>query len=421
MTRRPLLLLVCGLLPLAACQSAADENTRLLREDVRLVADAITTQAVVPRNATFESLLRQQQVGPEMAASVVDAVRGVFNPRHLKANQSYWVTHSIDGLVREFSYQINPDELLRVVFRTDAGTADHAATPNFNVEVVKLPKEYARTAVSAQITPESNSLIGAFKAHGENLLLPLQLAEIFSGEVDFNSDLQQGDRFNVLFDRAVRNGEFVGYGDVLAAEIETGGRRLTAYRFTGADGKPGWYDQDGRSLRRVFLKTPLELNPRVTSGFSYNRFHPVHGTRRPHLGVDFGAPTGTRVLAVAGGVVTTAAWSGEAGRLVRIKHSGGYETLYLHLNGFAPGIRAGARVDQGQVIGYVGMTGTATGPHLDYRVVKDGRYLNPMTAFSGMPGGEPLSPDQMAEFVRVRDDARSQISSRLVASAGSAD
>jgi len=391
-----------------------------MREDIRLVSEAVTTQAVVPRNATFESLLRQQQVGPEMAASVVDAVRGVFNPRHLKADQSYWVTHTIDGLFREFRYQINPDELLRVVFQTGTG-ADHASTPHFNVEVVKLPKEYARAAVSAQITPDNSSLIGAFKAHGENLLLPLELAEIFSGEVDFNSDLQQGDRFNVLFDRAVRNGEFVGYGDILAAEIETGGRRLTAFRFTDADGKPGWYDEEGRSLRRAFLKTPLPFDPRVTSGFSYNRFHPVHGTRRPHLGVDFGAPTGTRVLAVAGGVVTTAAWSGEAGRLVRVKHAGGYETLYLHLNGFAPGIRSGARVDQGQVIGYVGMTGAVTGPHLDYRVVKDGRYLNPMTAFSGMPAGEPLSLEQMAEFVSVRDEARSQIAARLVTPTALAD
>lgn len=420
MRLRSLALLVSGLLPVAACQSATDENTRLIREDVRLVAEAITTQAVVPRNATFESLLRQQQVGPEMAASVVDAVRGVFNPRHLKADQRYWVTHTIDGLFREFRYQINPDELLRVVFQADAGT-EHASAPNFNVEVVKLPKEYARSAVSAQLTPDNSSLIGAFRAHGENLLLPLQLAEIFSGEVDFNSDLQQGDRFNVLFDRAVRNGEFVGYGDVLAAEIETGGRRRTAYRFSGADDKPAWYDEEGRSLRRAFLKTPLPFDPRVTSGFSYNRFHPVHGTRRPHLGVDFGAPTGTRVLAVAGGVVTTAAWSGDAGRLVRIKHAGGYETLYLHLNGFAPGVRAGARVDQGQVIGYVGMTGAVTGPHLDYRVVKDGRYLNPMTAFSGMPAGEPLSPEQMAEFVRVRDEARSQIAARLVTPPASAD
>jgi murein DD-endopeptidase MepM/ murein hydrolase activator NlpD len=159
----------------------------------------------------------------------------------------------------------------------------------------------------------------------------------------------------------------------------------------------------------------------VTSGFSQNRFHPVHGRRRPHLGVDFGAPTGTPVLAVASGTVTTAAWSGEAGRLVKIKHAGGYETMYLHLSGFGPGIRAGSRVNQGDTIGYVGMTGTATGPHLDYRVVRNGTYLNPMTAFSGMPAGEPIAPERMPEFIRVRDESRTQMASRLVTPPPSAD
>jgi len=412
MQLRSLTLVVLGLVPALACQSAADNDARRIRQDVRLVADAITTQGVVPRNANLESLLRQQQLAPEMAASVVDAVRGVFNPRHLRADRTYWVTHTLDGFFREFRYEISADELLRVVFRTD-NTADHAATPDFNVEVVKVPKEYERLAVSARITPDANSLIGAFRQQGQTQLLPIQLAEIFSGEVDFNSELQQGDQFEVLVDRVVRNGEYGAYGDIQAAVMHTKGRRLTAYRFVDGDGAARWYDEEGRSLRRAFLKTPLAFNPRITSGFSYNRLHPVHGTRRPHLGVDFGAPTGTPVLAVASGVVTTAGWAGEAGRLVRLKHSGGYETLYLHLSGFAPGIRAGSRVDQGQVIAYVGSTGTSTGPHLDYRVVKDGKYLNPMTAFSGMPAGEPLSDEQMAAFVLMRDAARTQLQERL--------
>lgn len=384
------------------------------------MVEAITTQNSVPRNATFAGLLRQQQLAPELADSVVDAMRSVFDPRHLRANQTYWVTHTLDGLFREFRYQINADELLRVVLRT-GDEAAHGTTPNFNVEVVKLPKEYQRTAVSAQITPAANSLIGAFTTQGENLVLPLDLAQIFAGEVDFNSQLQQGDRFDVLFDRAVRNGEFVGYGDIHAAVLDTGGRRLTAYRFLDEDGKVGFYDEDGRSLRRAFLKAPLEFNPRITSGFSYNRFHPVHRTRRPHLGVDYGAPTGTQVIAVASGVVTFAGWSGEAGRLVKIKHSDGYETMYLHLNGFGPNIRAGARVDQKQVIGYVGMTGTATGPHLDYRVTKNGTYLNPVTAFSGMPAGEPISETRMAEFLALRDEVNEQMTTRLVTTATSTD
>lgn len=383
------------------------------------MVEAITTQNSVPRNATFAGLLRQQQLAPELADSVVEAMRSVFDPRRLKADQTYWVTHTLDGLFREFRYQINADELLRVALRTGAEAAH--GTPVFNVEVVTLPKEYQRTAVSAQITPETNSLIAAFRAHGENQLLPLDLAQIFAGEVDFNSQLQQGDRFDVWFDRAVRSGEFVGYGDIHAAVIDVGGRRLTAYRFADEDGKASFYDEAGRSLRRAFLKAPLEFNPRITSGFSYNRFHPVHGTRRPHLGVDYGAPTGTRVITVGSGVVSFAGWSGEAGRLVKIRHSDGYETMYLHLSGFAPGIRAGARVDQGDLIGYVGMTGTATGPHLDYRVTKNGKYLNPVTAFAGMPGGEPIPEARMAEFFALRDEINAQMSARLVTPSVSTD
>jgi murein DD-endopeptidase MepM/ murein hydrolase activator NlpD len=403
------------LLPLVACQAADQEQSRMSRADVRLLAEATTVQSVVPRNATIESLLRQQQLTPELAASVVDAVGGVFNPRELRANQTYWVTRTLDGLFREFRYQINADELLRVVFRAERTGTEIAP---FDVERVVLPKEYVRSAVAAEITPDANSLIAAFRAHGENQLLPLQLAEVFSGDVDFNSDLRQGDRFQVLVDRVIRSGEFAGYGDIQAAVVETGGRRLTAFRFTDSTGRAAFYDENGQSLRRQFLRTPLPFDPRITSGFSYNRFHPVHGTRRPHLGVDFGAPTGTRVLAVASGTVTTAGWAGEAGRLVRIKHTGGYETLYLHLNGFAPGIRPGVRVDQGQVIGYVGASGTATGPHLDYRVVRNGTYLNPMTAFSSLPAGEPIGPDRLPEFAQVRDVAIAMMAAQAGAVTG---
>ena len=410
MRRSSPLVVICGVLLAAGCQATTPEESRALREDVRLVTEATIIQAVVPRNATFESLLRQQQFTPELATSIVSAVRGVFNPRELQADRQYWVVRTLDGLFREFRYQINPDELLRIVFREDA---DGSTPVPFDVERVTLPKEYVRSAVSAQITPGANSLIAAFKAHDENILLPLRLAEVFSGEVDFNSDLQQGDTFEVLFDRAVRNGEFAGYGDIQAAVIQTGGRTLSAFRFTDASGKPAWFDENGQSLRRQFLKTPLAFDPRITSGFSHSRLHPVHGRRRPHLGVDYGAPTGTPVMAVADGVVVRAGWAGEAGRLVHLRHTGGYETLYLHLNGFGPGIKPGVRVTQEQTIGYVGMTGTATGPHLDYRVRKNGTYVNPVTAFANMPAGEPIEPERMAEFTRVRDEALRQLRERM--------
>lgn len=405
-------LLLLAVTFLVSCQPSSDESMGYVPRDINLASDGTTVQAVVPQNATFESLLRQQQLPADMTASVVDAIRGVFNPRDLRAEQSYSVTRTLDGLFREFRYQIDPNRLLRVVFRDRAGDA----AASFNAEVVDLPKEYKLDAVSAEITRENNSLYGAFEATGENQLLPYQLSEVFAGDVDFNSDLQLGDRVDVLFERAVRDGEFVGYGEIQAAVLQSGGHRLSAYRFVGPDGKAGWYDDKGRSLRRAFLRSPLPFDPRVTSGFSTNRFHPVLGINRPHLGVDFGAPEGTRVFAVAEGVVETAAWSGEAGRMVRVRHAGGYETSYLHLSGFAAGIRPGARVEQGQVVGYVGMTGTATGPHLDYRVAKNGTYMNPLTAFSRVQAGEPLSPTALADFARVRDTAVSELQFRLASS-----
>jgi len=399
---------------LISCQPTSDLKSSRAREDVRLEAEARTIQSVVPQNATLESLLRQQEVPAEVAASLVEAVRGVFNPRELRADRTYWVTRTLDGLFREFRYQINDDDLLRVVFRDSPETT----TAAFDVEVVAMPKQYELAAASAQISRETNSLFAAFDASGENMQLPLQLAEIFSGQIDFNSDLHPGDNVEVLFDRATRDGEFVGYGDIRAALLKNAGRRLTAFLHPGPDGKPAWYDDEGRSLRRPFLKSPLRFNPRVTSAFSKNRFHPVLGINRPHLGVDFGAPFGTAVYAVADGVVEFAGWSGEAGRMVKIRHGNGYETAYLHLSAYGPGISEGHRVQQWDVIGRVGQTGTATGPHLDYRIIKNGVYVNPMSAFSKMPAGDPIAAVDLPQFRIERDKALTDLAARLDSSVG---
>ena len=404
---RHLWLLAVG--ALISCQPASSPNSSRTGEDVHLAVDATTIESVVPQNATLESLLRQQQVPAELTSSLVNAVRGVFNPRDLRADRTYWVTRTLDGLFREFRYEIDADNLLRVVFRD----SPQAAAAEFDVEVVTLPKEYELSAVSAEISRSANSLFAAFDAAGENMQLPLQLSDIFAGQLDFNSDLHYGDRFDVLFDRAVRHGDFVGYGDVRAALLVNAGRRIAAFRHVSAEGKAAWYDAEGRSLVRPFLKSPLPFSPRVTSGFSNNRFHPVLGINRPHLGVDFGAPFGTPVNAVAAGVVEFAGWSGEAGRMVRIKHPGGYETAYLHLSAFAPNIRVGARVAQRDMVGRVGQTGTATGPHLDYRVIKNGVYLNPMTAFRNMPAGDPIADVDLPQFRRERDEAVAELERRL--------
>ncbi len=387
-----------SLLLAASCSRQELPDKVAVAADIVLGRESTTVEERVPANATIETLFRKFNLSPELTTTAIDAVRGVFNPRDLRANQSYQLTRTLDGIFREFRYMIDTDRLLRVV-----RTAPAAGEPALNVEVVTLPKEVEVVAVAAEIGGAHSSLIGAFDAVGQKIQLPLQLAEIFGGEVDFNSDLQPGDRLEVLFERQVRGGEFVGYGDVRAAVLHNDGRRLTAFRYPGSDGKPGWYDEQGRSLKRQFLQSPLPFEPRVTSQFSYRRLHPVHGTTRAHLGVDYGAPAGTRVQAVAAGVVEFAGWSGEAGRMVRLRHSGGYETLYLHLSSLGPGIRVGARVDQGETVGRVGSTGTATGPHLDYRIVKNGTYVNPLTELRKMPKGVELDPNALASFIEHRD------------------
>jgi murein DD-endopeptidase MepM/ murein hydrolase activator NlpD len=403
-----------GLALIAAGCGRASDGPVEPRQDIALALDFQSIEAKVPANATLETLLKRPEFSPELTGSLLQSITSVFNPRSLRANQDYRITLTLDGFFREFSYQIDADRLLRVVARPIAGVL--SARPELTAEVITLPKTMELAALRVEIG-KGDSLIGVFESRGENVQLALELANIFGGELDFNSDLQPGDSFEVLFERAVRDGEFAGYGDVKAAIVRNDGRRLTAIRSTDADDKPAWYDEDGRSLKRQFLKSPLPFDPRVTSRFSLRRYHPVHGIYRPHLGVDYGAPYGTAVRTVASGVVDFAGNSGEAGRMVRVRHAGGYQTAYLHLSSFAPGIHQGARVSQGDLIGRVGATGTATGPHLDYRILKNGTYVDPIAELKRMPKGESIAASELPAFAQLRDAVLDQLATQVAASA----
>ncbi len=400
---------------LAACSGFQRSTTE--RGDVALAREQDTIAAVVPRDATFESLLRANQVDSATATAVVGALSDVFNPRQLRADQPYQLSRSLDGLFREFRYEIDASKFLRVVRRAVGGDGQ----PQFAVEVVEYPRAVQLVATSAEISKEHNSLSSALDAAGENIQLALALSDIFGGEIDFNSDLQRGDRFEVLFERVMRDGQFAGYGDVSGAILHHGGRAITAIRAQGPDGKFAWYDEQGRSMKRQFLKSPLSFNPRITSGFSLSRKHPLYGFNRAHLGVDYGAPYGSPVVAVSSGTVVSAAWAGDGGRQVHIRHSGGYETYYLHLSAFAPGIVPGARVDQGQLIGRVGATGAATGPHLDFRIRRSGVFVNPVLERQRMPPGEPIPASMLSAFEAARDRVLADLTRRLAANLLHAD
>ncbi len=247
------------------------------------------------------------------------------------------------------------------------------------------------------------SLFEAVEALGESPQLVLELVEIFSSDFDFTADSRGGDRFRLLVEKRYAGEQFVDYGQILVAQYLSDGRILTGVGFEPAGGRNAYYDLDGRSLKKTFLKSPLEFT-RVTSGFTYARPHPILGGVRPHLAVDYGAPVGTPVRAVADGTVVLAGWNGGNGIQVHLRHHAGYETLYNHLARLGPGVRTGTRVSQRDVIGYVGSTGLSTGPHLDYRVKKNGRFVNPLN--EKFVPGQPLDG---AEHRRYLKEARALV------------
>ena len=249
--------------------------------------------------------------------------------------------------------------------------------------------------------------------------LASSMARVLQWDLDFNRDLRPGDRFEILYDELLLDGKAEGVAAIVALRYRNRESWLEAYRFSGAEdtgaedavaaaqsGANRYYDGEGQPLRRQFLRSPLPYS-RVTSRFSMNRFHPILKRRMPHFGVDYGAPTGTPVRATADGTVVSAGTRGGGGRTVRLRHANGYLTAYLHLSGYAEGIRSGRRVQQGQVVGYVGSSGLSTGPHLDYRVQRNGRWINPATLVNDpVP---PLAADVLPAFFRHRDSLRREL------------
>ena len=394
--RRAILPLVVAAALAGGCESAGDPPPAVHRGDIGLAADSELVPSRVAGGATFAGMLGESRVHPEDVAGIIAALPGIFDPRQLRVDQPWRLERTLEGCVRNLEYEIDPERFLRV-------SAETGERHRFRAEVVGYPIETATEVVRAGIDEATPSLVAAMDAEGETIELPVALAEILSGEVDFNSDLQPGDSFHVLVRKKYREGRFVKYGEIVAAEVVNEGRRVTAVRYQAGKGPAGYYDADGRSLKRFFLRSPLRFEPQVTSRFSRARMHPVLHRVRAHLGVDYRAPVGAPVIAVASGVVTGAGWRGGGGRTVSIRHGRGYESFYLHLSSIA--VRRGARVQQGQVIGRVGATGLVSGPHLDYRLKKHGIFVNPLTEHRKLPPGDPIPVQEQDRFASARDEA----------------
>ena len=263
---------------------------------------------------------------------------------------------------------------------------------------ITIERRYADVTINS-------SLWNDMRDAGVSPLLILSLSDIYAWTIDFFG-LQKGDRFRVLYDERMCDGEVLAVDTVRYAVFSNGGNDLPMIMFDQKDGGNIWWNDKGESMRKAFLKAPLQYS-RVSSGFSYARKHPVTRKVQPHTGVDYAAPKGTPVMTIGDGVVTSVKYEGAGGNTVRIRHNSVYSTAYLHLSKYAKGLKAGQRVRQGEVIGYVGSTGRSTGPHLDFRVWKNGTPINPLKMDS--PPAEPLKEENMKAFDETAQKYRAQI------------
>ena len=282
----------------------------------------------------------------------------------------------------ELQYIINPVDTLVI----------HQKDSRFRAEVVSNEMELRLAYGAATI---ETSLYGAKEEAGLNNRLIVKLSEIFQWDIDFIMDVRQGDRFSVLYEEQYIEGKKIGLGDIVAASFTNQGKTYTAVRYENKEGKTAYYSPEGRSMHKAFLRAPLSFS-RVSANFSYKRKHPILNRIRSHLGIDYAAPTGTPVRASGDGKIKFLGRNGGFGKLVVINHGKKYQSKYAHLSRFARGLKKGSKVKQGQIIGYVGSTGLATGPHLHYEFLVNGRHKNPKTV--KLPHAKPINKTELAYF-----------------------
>ena len=335
----------------------------------------------IQRGDTVASLLARLQVDDPAVSKFLRDNKQVKALYQLIPGRTVRVTTRADGKLVSLRY-LNGGNLLAVDRNDNA----------FAVEEAPAQLEQRVLMKSAEIR---NSLFGATDAAGVPDAVATQIADIFSTDIDFHRDLRKGDRFSVVYEVLYHRGEAVKTGRVLAAEFINQGKSYQAVYFNYAENQGAYYTPEGRNLRKQFLRSPLEFS-RITSGFTHARFHPVLQTWRAHKGIDYGAPSGTRVKAAGDGEVEFAGRQGGYGNVVVLRHQSKYTTWYGHLSGFANGLRKGKRVAQGEVIGYVGATGLATGPHLHYEFRINGVFQNPLRV--AMPEAPPITLEQKPKF-----------------------
>ncbi len=353
----------------------------------------IVKESRVKRNENLYLILRALDVTPQVIQEIEQESKGKFSSRRIRAGQKYIAF--LDKESGTLNRLILHDDILDyVVF-------------NFENELnVERGRKEITTKIAESSGVISSSLYEALIENGDDPLLGNKLSEIFGWQIDFFR-IYPNDSYKVIYEQQFVDGEPYGVGKILAAEFMHKNKSYDAFYFESND-RAGYFDDIGNGVQKALLKAPFTYSQRVSSNFSQGRFHPVLKTRTPHYGVDYAAPLGTPVISVGDGVVVESQYRGPNGNIVKIQHNSTYTTAYLHLNGFAKGIKKGVRVKQGQVIGYVGRTGRVTGVHLDYRIYKNDQPVNPLTVV--LPPSKAITKTEKTEFLRLVEKYEFQLS-----------
>ena len=358
-----------------------------------IVIDSLDVyDGIIGRNELLSNILIRNGVSARTIHFLDRQSESTWSVRKIQAGKPYHIIRDRDSLAsaRYFVYDISKVDY--VVY---------SLTDSIYSYLGSIPTDTLRRFISGSI---QSSLWNSMMDQGAAPELAGLLSDVYSWTIDFFG-IQQRDSFCVYFEEIYADTALVGTGNILAANFITGGKDHLAFRYRYREDRGEFFDENGTSLRRAFLKAPLSYS-RISSRFSNARLHPIKKIVRAHHGVDYAAPSGTPVYSVGDGVVTAKAWDNKGGgNYIKIKHNSTYTTEYMHLRGFASGIQVGTHVKQGQLIGYVGMTGTATGPHLDYRVFKNGTAIDPLRM--DLPAVDPIKKEDMHEYLTtVRDNMK---------------
>ena len=345
----------------------------------------------------FSTVLQRLGLSLKEAYQVSEACEGVFDVTKFKIGNAYHAYYPNDSIGRPDYLVYEQDSRSYVLF----GLRDSVFVQVHEKEM-EIKCEYAEVVIRQSLWTDCVNA-------GVSPLLAIRLSDIYAWTIDFFG-VQPGDSFRAIYELVTHKGEVLDINRVLYAEFVHNGTPYQCYWFEESEGGNTYWNEKGESLRKAFLKAPLNYT-RISSGFSYNRKHPITRRVQPHTGIDYAAPAGTPVMSIGDGVVTYRAYSGAGGNMVKIKHNSVYTSAYLHLSKFAKGLRVGDRVRQGEVIGYVGSTGRSTGPHLDFRIWKNGTPINPLRMDS--PPSEPIKEENMAAFKEAQKQADQMVIAHL--------